>query len=183
MKRGARMRCSSSSRRSFVTSTRSAARRLRARCYSTRIGSARPNGSLADDVTMTSPRTEQRAASRCDAEAHVHDPPESRNRSKSCIASLAKAAAATSSGPERRRQSTAPHRLTYSSEEPGARFSTNRDFEKKERELADDHNMSSCIVCFGGGLLFCCSKCPLSMCGGCIKEPGLPMPSDDTQCR
>jgi hypothetical protein len=37
--------------------------------------SARPSDSLADDVIMTSPRTEQRAASRCDAEAHVHDPP------------------------------------------------------------------------------------------------------------
>jgi hypothetical protein len=138
--------------------------------------SARPSGSLADDVTMTSPRTEQRAASRNDAEDRVHDPPESRNRSKSCIAPMAKAAAATPSNSERRRN--APHRLTYSGEEVGARFSTNRDFEK-ERELADDHNMNRCVVCFGGGLLFCCSKCPSAMCGGCLKELDLPMPSDD----
>jgi hypothetical protein len=140
--------------------------------------SARPSDSLADDdATMTSPRTEQRAASRCDAEDRVHDPPESRNRSKSCIASLAMAAAATPSDSERRR--LAPSRLTFSSEELGARFSTNRDFEK-ERDLADDLNMNSCIVCSGGGLLFCCSNCPLSMCGGCINELCLPMPSDDS---
>jgi hypothetical protein len=139
--------------------------------------SARPSGSLADDVTMTSPRTEQRAASRNDAEDRVHDPPESRNRSKSCIAPMAKAAAATPSNSERRRH--APSRLTFSSEEVGARFSTNRD-SKKERELADDHNMSSCLGCCGGGLLFCCSRCPLSMCGDCIQELGWPMPSDDS---
>jgi hypothetical protein len=138
--------------------------------------SARPSDSLADDATMTSPRTEQRAASRNDAEDRVHDPPESRNRSKSCIASIAMAAAATPSGPQRRRH--APNRLTFSSEEVGARFSTNRDLEK-ERELANDYNMNRCIVCSGGGLLFCCSKCPSAMCGGCLKELDLPMPSDD----
>ena len=61
------------------------------------LGSAR-SVTQPSDVTMMSPRADARAASRSEAEAHVCDPPESRNRSSSSFAQFARNPTVRNSG-------------------------------------------------------------------------------------